>query len=416
MAITRTNSFEGGTNGTTLSTANTGGASGNAFDAVTITGTGATATFSTTSPYKGSLCGAIASGTSTSGIKALVRYSPAGGIGTSAQFRAYINLTGLPSSSSQVLQIANSTGVIADVFINATGTIGVQASGTTIGTTTTALVANTWYRLEAWLTPGATTTTGALHVGIATGDAALTETVDSTTCNLSTTQAVTQFSLGALSGNFNSATLSIDDLALGNSAAFIGASVIQSSTVTAAATAGATLTGPVTETTTVTATSTATAALTTTLSKFATVTAATTATATVAAGIGQAVTANTTTTATLAGTISRVAAIGIVARGVGGVFGMLTRRIPMTADGHAALTLFGITGRLGAVTFTSGGSALQFLPAGFGVTPFGNFSFGGVLISALVWQYTATGWQQLTTFKRWNESSQAWETTTINAY
>lgn len=56
------NNFEGGTNGVTISTANSGGASGTAFSTVSI-GAGGTLTYSTTSPLDGSVSAALVVGT-----------------------------------------------------------------------------------------------------------------------------------------------------------------------------------------------------------------------------------------------------------------------------------------------------------------------------------------------------------------
>jgi len=63
---TLVNSFEGGTNGVTVSAANSGGGSGNAFDSVTI-GTGASIIYDTTQT-QGALAAKVATGASVSTV------------------------------------------------------------------------------------------------------------------------------------------------------------------------------------------------------------------------------------------------------------------------------------------------------------------------------------------------------------
>ena len=66
MTTTYTNNAEGGSNGTTVTTGNSGGASGTAFDSITNTHT-----FSSSSPYDGSL----SYSTVTTGTAATMRWN-----------------------------------------------------------------------------------------------------------------------------------------------------------------------------------------------------------------------------------------------------------------------------------------------------------------------------------------------------
>lgn len=83
----------------------------------------------------------------------------------------------------------------------------------------------------------------------------------------------------------------------------------------------------------------------------------------------------------------------------------------LTALVQGTAALFGVVGTIGSVTFRSGTSGLQFLPAGFAVTAFGNGVFGGTQIPLLVWQWNGTAWVQVSAIKMWTGT--AWVTTQV---
>jgi hypothetical protein len=195
---------EEGTAGTTLSTANT------AFDSVTI-GSGASGTFSSTSPLFGSLSYQFVhpSSSAASNVRVDSFSGTTGKICVAIEF----SVSALPASG-QFPQIAYWTNtansvIIALLALNSSGQVLLQApSGTTVFTSTMAIAPNTEYRIELVLDVGTTTSNGILGFGMTTKLGALTSTNSSsnayfysTTANLGTT-GVGRLSVGKLSATW----------------------------------------------------------------------------------------------------------------------------------------------------------------------------------------------------------------------
>jgi hypothetical protein len=142
------NSFEGGTNGTTITAGNSGGTSGNAFD-TTSTGAGATTAFDNTHAAHGSLSCEIAT---TSSATSNVQW--AASMGTQAQvwFRLYLYFTANPAAAIRVFSVNNGT-VAAFLRITTTGQlVMVNGNGTVAITTSTATIPlNQWFRVEGFV-------------------------------------------------------------------------------------------------------------------------------------------------------------------------------------------------------------------------------------------------------------------------
>lgn len=141
------NSFEGGTNGATITTGNSGGASGSAFGFVQIPA-GGSAIYTTTS-YRGTLAGQFSTGSSAAVCQA--EYSTAVGAASTGQVfgRLRFRIPSLPPDATgiRVAVICDSTGSFrAEVRVNNTGTVTLRNSaGTTIGTFTDTYVAGAWW-------------------------------------------------------------------------------------------------------------------------------------------------------------------------------------------------------------------------------------------------------------------------------
>ena len=140
----KSNSAEGGSAGTSVTTANSGGASGNAFTLVTK-GTGAALVYSSAAHAHGVLGYALtgASGTATS-----IGWN--GYSATSMALRFYYNPgPTLPNSVLRLADIRNASGTAARIELSASNQIFIQNNaGTTVATFAHALQANTWYRIE----------------------------------------------------------------------------------------------------------------------------------------------------------------------------------------------------------------------------------------------------------------------------
>jgi hypothetical protein len=142
----RTNTFEGGSNTTVITIANSGGASGDAFDDVT----GATLTFSSAQAYNGSL-----SMLAVSGVASSVRW----------QSMSSMTLRGTSAAGTrEFVQVRTSGGTnIASLALNSSNQVVAVNVGSMIsGSESGALSVNNWYRIDFIFTV-ATTSTGRIQ-------------------------------------------------------------------------------------------------------------------------------------------------------------------------------------------------------------------------------------------------------------
>lgn len=150
---TPTNSAEGGTSGTGVTTGNSGGASGTAFDQVT-TSTSCTMTFDSTNggahgsmAYK-SLTGATAGEAYVMWTTSLVSAATA-----TIYVRAYLYLTANPGTQTRLVRWLSVSTVRGSIQINTSGKlVTTDSSGTTVATMTNAIPLNQWVRVEGFCT------------------------------------------------------------------------------------------------------------------------------------------------------------------------------------------------------------------------------------------------------------------------
>lgn len=203
-----TNTAEGGSNGTAVTTGNSGVASGTAFTVVSA-GTGGTITYSSTTPHHGSLCYDFDQSTAANLCYVTIDDTAA----TSWAVRFYLRLDALPSAT---LQFPAGVRDAADthlcrVQMTAAGQIQI-VGGATNGTATTgtALAAGTWYRFEFYgsgLNSAAGSATCEVYAGDATGTPQLTATLSGFT----TAAAATRVRYGK--GSSATVGWQLDDLA-----------------------------------------------------------------------------------------------------------------------------------------------------------------------------------------------------------
>jgi hypothetical protein len=215
------NSFEGGTAGTTVSTGNSGGASGTAFDVVTI-GSGATLTYTTTEVMhatKALALGSVATNTT------FVTYN--GFATTQMAVRFYIRFDTLPGTNGPIrlCDIRTSSTSVTRVVMDTSNRLIFQTSNgtTTLKTFTTALSANTWYRIEAVSSNG---TSGATcNMSYYVGDSgSATDSFTTSSANTGVTTNITTVQFGQNAGGGGAFTLYIDDIAAQDGTlTFIGA-------------------------------------------------------------------------------------------------------------------------------------------------------------------------------------------------
>ena len=163
-----TNSLEGGTNGTTITTANSGGTSGNAAD--TVNHSSGTLQFSSSAAMHGSLGFVAATGATATNES--FEWNTSLGTVTTHYGRAYIKLSAAPGSNDAVVFFENSSGTFAGGIQVTTGRVlSVQnASFGTAGTFTTAMTVGTYYRIEWELI--SSTTVGQIVLNLYVGDSA----------------------------------------------------------------------------------------------------------------------------------------------------------------------------------------------------------------------------------------------------
>jgi len=138
------NTAEGGSNGTTVTTGNSGGSSGDAWSAVDIQ-SGVTGTFSSTTAAHGSLSYSV--DVAASGNTGYFAWT---GLSAGTLFvRAYVNIAANPPANMNILRVLNGTTAIATVRINSTGKIGcLRSTGTLWGTSTNSIPLGAWFRIE----------------------------------------------------------------------------------------------------------------------------------------------------------------------------------------------------------------------------------------------------------------------------
>jgi hypothetical protein len=202
---TLANTFEGGSNGTTITAANSGGASGNAFNTVVVD---STLTYTTASAAHGSVA-ALASGTSDAYV---AWTSGLAGTSATAYARTYFRVTSLPAANTNVLRmLSSSNGIMGTIRINSAGTLGMlYGAGSLGGTTSGTITLGAWFRVELRVTAGGSSN-GTMVMRVFWTPDATTADQEITSSNVTTGAAnPTRLRCGILS---NSAEVYFDDLA-----------------------------------------------------------------------------------------------------------------------------------------------------------------------------------------------------------
>lgn len=208
------NTFEGGSNGVTITTGNSGGVSGNAFDTLNI-GSGATFAFDNAKAAHGSLSCKVATGASAA--VSLAEWSASMGSQAQVWFRLYLYFTGNPAASLAVWRGYQGISTLcAGLDVASNGTLFMQnAAFGTIFSTTTAIPLNQWFRVEGFAI-------GSASVGQA--ELKLYSNADSTTAteshtsaaNQNTTGAMDHYRYGVIASTANVGPWWMDDIGLSN--------------------------------------------------------------------------------------------------------------------------------------------------------------------------------------------------------
>ncbi len=205
LGVTRRNTAEGGTDTDLATAGNSGGSSGNAFNAVTS----GTITYSSEQVHSGRLAYKLTPTTGSNTI--LSYYFVAEDNVTQLSTTAYVYLTGYPSSVTKIIEIGNAS-VGGNICVDTTGKFFVQDRSGTKNVGSSALPLNTWLRLELSLKSGTSTNDGTIIANVYNGDTISSPiySYSSTTLNTGTVY-YTYVSVGKASGSGSWATMYVDD-------------------------------------------------------------------------------------------------------------------------------------------------------------------------------------------------------------
>lgn len=212
MAL-KQNTAEGGTNGVTVTTANSGGSSGDALGSVSLVGS-PTIIFDNSTAAHGSLSYYL-SGADTERVRLTLNNpsSPS----KSIAFRTYINIHSYPvGSDANIAVFQNSLATnnfTSGINITTSGKckmVPMNGTGSQTGTTTLSL--NTWYRVEFQIDVGTTSTNSNIRLQLYQGDSTTAlETLSNAAADSGVdTLIIAYFGKATSAGSF---TASFDDIA-----------------------------------------------------------------------------------------------------------------------------------------------------------------------------------------------------------
>lgn len=208
--VQATNNFEGGTQGTTLSTSNTGGTSGNVFDAINTGTGGATLAFDNTHSAHGSFSCQIATTTPAATPLAIWTNNT---FGTSNQvwYRQYLYLTGNPASPIRPVAFRSNGSLAAAIGISATGKLQLINTGNSVTTTfTNAIPLNQWFRIEGYVVGNAST--GVINCSLYASEDSTAATETETSTGQNTNGVLSQYWFGEQVSLTNVPSFWMDDL------------------------------------------------------------------------------------------------------------------------------------------------------------------------------------------------------------
>lgn len=210
MAEVFANNAEGGTNGATVTVANSGGASGTAFSSLSI-GTGATFAYDNTHA-RGTLAYKVATGTTNA-----VAYVQRNVTATATMGgRGYVYLTTAPPALHTVFRMMSGATVVADIRITTAGNFELNntVGGTTV-TSTQTIPLNAWVRFTWLLNISAGSFVAHFYD---TADAALIDTLPLTGQSFGAIVTVDRMRTGVVLARADQPAFWLDDLAIDDAA------------------------------------------------------------------------------------------------------------------------------------------------------------------------------------------------------
>jgi hypothetical protein len=206
-SLYKVNTAEGGSDGIVVTKANSGGASGNAWDSVNATNS--EWKYSATNPVRGTIgysCSQVSSGTSLAWDFAAF---------TEIYVRAYYYFTGFPTSSQAIIKtlISDYSAQCWRIDVMSTGQVRIRDGAlATLATSGVILSPGIFYRFEVHSIAG-TGTTGTIELRVYTADQTTPRySYINTACNTNTELSHIQF--GAILGGSLIPTVFLDDIAV----------------------------------------------------------------------------------------------------------------------------------------------------------------------------------------------------------
>jgi hypothetical protein len=238
VAVYLTNSFEGGSQGTTVTTGNSGGNSGSAFNTVNI-GTGAAVTYDDTHAAHGTYGCLCSVPSAAEAAYCEWTTSLTGSSLPQAWVRVYLYLTSLPAVTVNMIRFVSGSTLCGAIALTASGTLQTRNEANAAQTTSSSTVPlNQWVRIEAYCVGSATA--GSLQLQyFASMDATTPTETDTSGTTVNTTGTIT----GVTFGNSSTPSLGVwqfwmDDLGASDTG-YLGPALLSASSAlagTAAAT------------------------------------------------------------------------------------------------------------------------------------------------------------------------------------
>jgi len=149
------NSFEGGTAGASVSAANSGGASGNPFDSVSVTASGVSRFDSAHAAHGG--LGNLIQCTTAAASNGQGVWSASMGTRTQVWYRLYLYWPALGSNTQRIWKATSAGALCSALSINSAGhVLATSAAGTTVLTSAATVPLARWFRVEGFVRCSAT--------------------------------------------------------------------------------------------------------------------------------------------------------------------------------------------------------------------------------------------------------------------
>jgi len=209
------NTFEGQADGTTITTGNSGGGSGDAFDSVNASGT---REFDDGIVLRGSRALLLGS---ASGTTPFVLWNNSSWTAAATVYsRVYFRVSAIPTSGAATIMNfrrtnGSNTSPPCDVRLTTAGTLAIRVPATTRHTSTTTIAVDTWYRLEMRVEAATSTTVrarGRLFYGSNIEGLTPDEAWGNDTTYTAGDGAIGGLATGWISSPTTTSNMSIDDL------------------------------------------------------------------------------------------------------------------------------------------------------------------------------------------------------------